>query len=296
MITRRGFFRFLGRMALAGVSLGTYAFAIEPGFVLRVQHYGLTPPRWPLGLKLRLVILSDPHLVEPHMPVSRWLRIIREANALEGDLTLLLGDYVAGHFFRTGTIPVAEIAKAARQLEAPLGIYAIIGNHDWWDDRTAVKRSTGPTLAQKAFEDQGIPVLVNTAQRLSKDGQPFWLSGTDSIVAIPKGRGRFESRADLPGTLAQITDDAPIIHLAHEPDLFADIPERVSLTLSGHTHGGQVRLFGWSPVVPSAFGNRYAYGHVVEKGRNLIISGGLGCSILPVRFGVPPEIVVVDLA
>jgi hypothetical protein len=296
MMTRRGFFRFLSRMALTGVSLGTYAFVIEPGFLLRVQHYALSPPRWTDGLKLRLVLLADPHLVEPHMPITRWQRIIREANALEGDLTLLLGDYVAGHFFRTGTVPVTEIAKATRQVQAPLGVFAIIGNHDWWDDRAAVKRGAGPTLTQKALEDEGIPVLVNAAQRLSKDGLPFWLSGTDSIVAIPKGRGRFESRADLAGTLARVTDDAPVIHMAHEPDLFTDIPQRVSLTLSGHTHGGQFRLFGWSPVVPSAFGNRFAYGHIVENGKNLVVSGGLGCSIMPVRFGVPPEIVVVDLA
>ena len=89
-----------------------------------------------------------------------------------------------------------------------------------------------------------------------------------------------------------MTDDAPVILLAHEPDIFPDVPERVSLTLSGHTHGGQVRLFGYSPVVPSRFGNRYAYGHVVEDDRNLIVSGGLGFSILPVRFGVRPEISV----
>jgi predicted MPP superfamily phosphohydrolase len=83
--------------------------------------------------------------------------------------------------------------------------------------------------------------------------------------------------------------------MAHEPDIFPKVPDRVALTLSGHTHGGQVRLFGWSPIVPSEFGNRYAYGHVIEDGRHLIVSGGLGCSILPVRFGVPPEIVIVEL-
>ena len=73
------------------------------------------------------------------------------------------------------------------------------------------------------------------------------------------------------------------------------MPARVALTLSGHTHGGQVRLFGYSPIVPSGYGNRFAYGHVVETGRNLIVSGGLGCSILPIRFGVPPEIVEVEI-
>jgi uncharacterized protein len=262
---------------------------------LRTQYYAFTPAHWTPGLKLRLVLLADPHLVEPHMPLSRWSRIIDVANSLQGDLNLMLGDYVAGHFFRTGTVPVAAMARAASALKAPLGTFSINGNHDWWDDRTAVKRGVGPTLAQRALADRGIPVLANAARRLEKDGFPFWLSGTDSIVAIPKGRGKFESRADLIGTLAQVTDDAPIIHMAHEPDLFTEVPERVSLTLSGHTHGGQVRLFGWSPVVPSAYRGRFAYGHIVEDNRNLIVSGGLGCSIAPIRFGVPPEIVVVDL-
>jgi predicted MPP superfamily phosphohydrolase len=138
-------------------------------------------------------------------------------------------------------------------------------------------------------------VLENRAVKLVQDGLPFWLSGTASMVAIKKGRGRFESRADLNGTLALTDDTAPIIHLAHEPDLFTDMPERVSLTLSGHTHGGQVRLFGYSPVVPSQFGNRFAYGHMIENGRHLVVSGGLGCSIMPVRFGMPPEITVLEL-
>ena len=89
-------------------------------------------------------------------------------------------------------------------------------------------------------------------------------------------------------------DGEPVILLAHEPDIMPRVPDRVSLVMSGHTHGGQVRLFGWSPVVPSRYGNRYAYGHVREQ-CDLIVSGGLGCSIMPVRFGVPPEIVLVSI-
>jgi predicted MPP superfamily phosphohydrolase len=100
---------------------------------------------------------------------------------------------------------------------------------------------------------------------------------------------------DLDGTLAQVNDGDPVVLLAHEPDIFPSVPPRVALTLSGHTHGGQVRLLGFAPVVPSRFGDRYAYGHMVEDDRNLIVSGGLGCSLAPVRFGVPPEIVVIDL-
>ena len=295
MFTRRGFLRVFGQLALAGAALGSYAFVIEPGFLLRTQYYALTPPNWTAGLKLRLVLLADPHLIEPHMPLSRWARIVDMANGLEGDLILLLGDYVAGHRFRTGKVAVADMAKVAANLRAPLGVHAIVGNHDWWEDQEAQKSGRGPILAQRVLEDNAIPVLVNDALRLEKQGTPFWLSGTDSIIAIRKGRGRFDSRADLMATLAKVTDDAPVIHLAHEPDLFTEIPARVSLTLSGHTHGGQIRLFGWSPVTPSSYGNRFAYGHVVEDGRHLIVSGGLGCSILPVRFGMPPEITVVDL-
>lgn len=294
-MNRRGFFKFIGRLAALGAVVGTYGFVIEPGFLMRTQYYAFTPPRWTPGLKMRLVMLADPHLVEPHMPLSRWQRIIAAANEIEGDLILLMGDYVAGHFFRTGTVYVADAAKAAAALKAPLGVFGINGNHDWWEDLTAQRKREGPPLAELAFEDNGIPVLSNKAVLLNKDGLPFWLSGTDSTVAIKKGRGRFESRADLGATLKLISNEAPIIHLAHEPDLFTEIPDRVSLTLSGHTHGGQVRLFGWSPVTPSQFGNRFAYGHIIEDGRHLVVSGGLGCSILPVRFGMPPEITVLDL-
>lgn len=96
--------------------------------------------------------------------------------------------------------------------------------------------------------------------------------------------------------MAQITDDeAPVIMMAHEPDVFARMPDRVTLTLSGHTHGGQVRFLGWAPIVPSRYGNRYAYGHIREAGRDLVVSGGIGTSQLPIRFGIPPEIVLIEL-
>src|SRR5690606_35838791 len=101
---------------------------------------------------------------------------------------------------------------------------------------------------------------------------------------------------DVAGTLDKVTDDAPVIMMAHEPDAFAHMPARVALTVSGHTHGGQVRVLGYAPYVPSKFGSRYLYGHIVEEGRDLVVSGGLGCSVMPVRVGSPPEIVVIELA
>jgi hypothetical protein len=294
MITRRGFLKLFKRSVLGGALLGGYAFIVEPSLMLRVQHHAFTPPGWTPGLKLRAVMLADPHVVDPHMPLNRWQYIVQRANELEPDLALLMGDYRARHRFRTGTVSLSDMAKATAGFRGKLGCFAILGNHDWWDDLEAQRRGAGPILTQRAFEDVGLPVLANGAVRLVKDGKPLWVTGTDSIVALRRSGG-LVGLDDLPGTLARVTDDAPIVHLAHEPDLFVRMPERVSVTLCGHTHGGQVRIFGYSPVVPSMYGNRFAYGHIVEGGRHLVVSGGLGCSGLPVRFGIPPEITVVDL-
>jgi predicted MPP superfamily phosphohydrolase len=293
--SRRLFLKSLLGSAAALVGSGAYAFGIEPAFRLLVQRYAPILPGWTHGLKLKIAVLADIHVGEPYMPLWRIEEIVAASNALAPDVTVLLGDYVAGHRFNTRHVGMAELAPFLAQLKAPLGVYAILGNHDWWDDRTAQRKRKGPIIAARALRDTGIPVLENEAVRLGKDGQPFWLLGLGDQLALLRGKGRIEGIDDLPGTLAQVHDDAPAILLAHEPDIFPKVPARVSLTLSGHTHGGQVRLLGYSPVVPSKFGNRYAYGHVVEHDRHLIVSGGLGTSILPVRFGVPPEIVLVEL-
>ena len=193
----------------------------------------------------------------------------------------------------------AEWAPVLSGLKAPLGVLSILGNHDWWEDLSAQRAGSGPTIAGKALEAAGIRVMENDVVRIEKDGPGVWIAGLADQLALRPGkawgRKHFAGLDDLQGTLARVTDGSPIIMLAHEPELFADVPGRVSLTLSGHTHGGQVRLFGYSPMAPSRFGNRYAYGHVVEGNRNLIVSGGLGCSIMPIRVGVRPEIVSIEL-
>ena len=229
------------------------------------------------------------------MPVARIEEIVDATNRLGADLTVLLGDFMAGHRFTTGPVPSEDWARALAGLKAPLGVHAILGNHDWWDDRAAQRKRQGPIVARRALETAGIPVYENRVVRLQHGVHPFWLAGLGDQIAFILGRSRFLGVDDLAGTLDKVSDNAPVILLAHEPDIFPKVPARVALTLSGHTHGGQVRLFGYSPVVPSKFGNRFAYGHIVETGRNLIVSGGLGCSIMPVRLGVPPEIVEVLL-
>jgi predicted MPP superfamily phosphohydrolase len=230
---------------------------------------------------------------EPFVTRDRLRQIVARTNALGADLIVVLGDLIAGHHYVTEKIPVAETAAILAGLKAPLGVHAINGNHDWWDDRTAQRTRQGPIIAHRALEANGIAVLENRAARLENG---VWLAGIGSQVALVRRGGGFDGVDDLPGTLAQVPEGAPAILLMHEPDLFPEVPGRIPLTLAGHTHGGQVRLMGFSPVVPSRFGNRFAYGPVTEEGRHLVVSGGIGCSIMPVRFGVVPEITVVEMS
>ncbi len=306
MITRRHFIRGFAAAGFSGFGLGGYALA-EP-FQLRVTRYRITPPGWPGGLRLRLAVIADLHACEPWMSRERIARIVARTNALGADAVLLLGDYVASERISRFSWPVAhhDWATALARLEAPHGVHAVLGNHDWWEDIEVQRRRCGPTPAGEALTRVGIRVYENEAVRLKTDRGAFWLAGLgDQWAFWPrrenyksfKARGKidYSGVADLPGTLDKITDDAPVVLMAHEPDIFPQVPERVALTIAGHTHGGQVRLLGYTPVVPSRYGSRYAYGHIVEGGRNLLVSAGLGCSGVPIRFGAPPEIVIAEI-
>jgi predicted MPP superfamily phosphohydrolase len=275
----------------AGVIGGTalvasYAGAIEPGLRLVVTEYRLAPPGWPRDFPLKIAVIADPHAAEPYMSAARIEEIVAATNALAPDLVVLLGDFEGNYRLVTRAVPRKTWAGLWAQCRAPLGVRAILGNHDWWYNHSPIRA---------AIEAAGIPVMENEAVRLTHRGRPFWLLGLGDQIAYIRGPRHFEGVDDLPGTLAKVADTAPVILLAHEPDIFVKVPEQVSLTLAGHTHGGQIRLFGYSPIVPSRYGNRFAYGHIVERGRHMIVSGGLGCSFMPVRLGVPPEIVLVRL-
>lgn len=305
-MTRRGLLTGLGTFGLGGSGLGGYAIA-EP-WRLTIARYAPRPANWPAGRKLRIVALADLHACEPFMSLGRIRDIVAEANALAPDVVVLLGDYLPSRGMNryADTIDEPLIAEALAPLSARYGVYAVLGNHDFWEDPVVQARRSGPTRIGRALAAAGIRVLENEAVRTGPVGAPVWIAGLGDQWAFWQRRGdrgerngvlrrRYQGVDDLPGTLRQLTDDAPAILLIHEPDAFVDIPARVALTLAGHTHGGQVQLFGYAPVVPSIYGRRFAYGHVVEENRHLIVSGGLGCSGVPVRLGRPPEIVVVDL-
>jgi uncharacterized protein len=303
MFTRRRALQGLSAVVATGLTTAAYGFGIEAPST-RITRYAFTPPGWPKGYRLKIAVLTDQHVIEPWMGLKRLAEIVSATNALKPDITLLLGDYAAGkQIRRIGRLVRPEAwAQELAKLEAPLGIHAVQGNHDWWDDRNAQRRQAGPTEAHAALSGAGIPVYENHALRLRHAGGAFWIAGLgDQWAFVPAGRwklGRgvgYHGLHDLPRTLAKITDDAPVILMAHEPDIFPEVPKRVSLTLSGHTHGGQISPFGFSPMIPSKYGMRYMYGHIVEDDRHLIVSAGLGCSLMPVRIGAPPEIVAVEL-
>lgn len=295
MFTRRHFLK--GSLALGALGFSSTAYGFgEPLLRLGVTRYNLSPPQWPAGFKLKIAAIADLHACDPWMSLERIGRIVERTNALKPDLVVLLGDYVAGHRKVTRLIPVNEWAPVLGGLKAPLGVHAVLGNHDWWEDRDVQRAGHGLPEAGHALQAAGIPVYENDAKRLSKDGRPFWIAGLgDQLAYMPMRRfrpGRRMGVDDLGATLARIKDDAPVILMTHEPDIVKRVPSRVALQLSGHTHGGQVRLAGWSPISPS--GRELAYGHI-RRNCDLVVSGGLGCSIMPFRIGVPPEIVLVTL-
>ena len=295
MFTRRRFLKVMGGVGALGVSTTAYGFGVEPER-LKVTRYSLAPPQWPADFRLKIAVIADLHACDPWMSLARIEGIVAHTNALKPDIVVMLGDYVAGHRKVTRFIPAEEWAAVLATLKAPLGVHAVLGNHDWWEDKDIQRAGHGLPIAGRALQSAGIPVYDNDAKRLIKDGRPFWLAGLgDQLAYLPARRFRPVRRIgvdDLGATLAKVTDSAPVILMAHEPDVASRVPSRVALQLSGHTHGGQVRLLGWSPISPS--GHQLAYGHI-RKNCDVVVSGGLGCSIMPFRLGVPPEIVLVTL-
>jgi len=290
VVSRRGFLKsglvLTGCAGFAASSTGAYA-AAEAAYRLVTTDYRLRPPGWRAGQRLTITVVADLHAGGPNMGIERVRQVVDSANALRSDLVVVLGDYFATHRFVTERVPHAAWAGELARLNAPLGTWAIFGNHDWWHDIVGVRR---------ALADVRIPVLENDAMLLGAGNRKFWLAGLGDQLAYKIGHGRFRGTDDLPATLAHVTTDDPVILLVHEPDVFTKVPSRVALTLAGHTHGGQIRLPLVPPVwAPSAYGARYAYGHIVEEGRHMVVSGGLGTSFIPMRLGVPPEIVRIEL-
>jgi predicted MPP superfamily phosphohydrolase len=260
--------------AAGGAATLAWSGWIEPRRLVTVRRT-LALPRWPAALDgVRLGLLSDIHAGAPHVTESTIGRAVGRLNAEAPDAVLLLGDFIDAHILWGGRVSPEQIARRLAALRAPLGVFAVLGNHDW--------KQAGDRM-WSALTHAGIEVLENRAAK----------AGDFHVAGLADLRAR---RPDLPRALAGVPPDAPVVLLAHDPDVFPFVPDRVALTLSGHVHGGQVAVpFVRRPAIPSRYGERYARGHVVEDGRHLYVTSGLGTSGLPLRLLAPPQVVVLEL-
>lgn len=245
----------------------------------RLTTYDLVTPKWPDACApLHIAIATDMHVGCPSMPLSHVDEIVRRVNALTPDMVLLPGDFLCSPMPLGHYVKPREIAERLGAMTAKYGVYAVLGNHEWYKD--------GPGM-WAALEHNNIRVLENNAVKITRDGQDIWIAGlADDTTRVP----------DLKAAFAKVTGPGPVVMMCHDPGTFWDIDDRAVVTICGHTHGGQVKIpFAGVAHLPGRAPLSWAYGHIREQNRDLIVSSGLGTSTLPLRFGVPPEIVSLTL-
>ena len=222
---------------------------------------------------LTIAVISDLHAGAPYIDEAKIDAVVARTNAAHPDLILLAGDYVSDRDDGSLRMPLVTIAEHLMGLDAPLGVYAVLGNHD---------HQPGGRRVAAALAQAGILVLNNIHAVVSRSQGPLILAGVDTFTGSRDGR---EALAGL----AQ----EKVLCVTHMPDEFPALPAACALTIAGHTHGGQVALplLGRPAVARiSHYGQRYAAGIVRESGRTLFVSTGIGTTFLPIRLGVPPEI------
>ena len=221
---------------------------------------------------MRIVFLSDIH-AGSYMSESDLCSIFARVAAIRPDLVLLGGDLI-----NTREREILMFREAIPLLDPPLGIFAVPGNHDhfWGKDLG---------LWSPFLRELGVTILHNAGQRIERNGTTLWLAGVDDLT---------EGEPDLESALQGSRPDEPILLLSHHPDFFYESsPAGVDLTLSGHTHGGQVLIFGRALISHSRFG--YLRGEFEENGAKLYVGRGVGVTLLPIRFGVRAEIPILTL-
>jgi len=268
----------LGIILALIVACLVWGFFIEPNRLV-VREQTIQIDKWPKELSgLRIAVIADVHAGSPFIKEAKLQKIVSETNQAKPDLIVLLGDFVTTDRFYKQRIAPEVTAGILKDLSAPLGVYAVLGNHDWWFQGERVR---------SAFEQNGIRVLENDVGEIKWRNSTFWLAGLADL---------WTRTQRIQETLDKVPDGSTIVAITHNPDIFPRLPRNVQILLAGHTHGGQVNfpIIG-SPIEPSDFGQRYAAGHVFEDGHHLFVTTGIGTSILPARFRIPPEIVLLTI-
>jgi predicted MPP superfamily phosphohydrolase len=264
-------------LVLIGAS-AIWAFFIEPDRLV-VHYETISIQSWPQELSgIRIAMIGDVHTDNRYINEAKLQRIVDLTNAQHPDLIVLLGDYIHGGRRDTEHVDPEVTVRYLKNLQAPLGVYGILGNHDWWYNGNRVRA---------AFESAGIPILENDVKELNWRGKSFWLAGLADLWTRDE---------HIAATIDKAPAGSTVIALTHNPDIFPDLPQTVPLLLAAHTHGGQVNipLIG-TPVVPSRFGSKYTAGHIFENNHHMFVTTGIGTSIMRVRFRVPPEIVILTV-
>lgn len=254
--------------------MGFYAFAIER-FRLEVRRVNIPLSKLPRSCSgLRIALFSDVHLNIFYSP-KRLSGVVDMINREHPDIICFTGDFLDAH---AGTGVLREVAPILGRLKAPCGKFAVLGNHDCRDGVDRV----GSTLELGAFR-----VLTNDHAVLQKDRDRLYMIGLADVL---------KGRPDLTNAMAEIPEEACSILLVHEPDFADTVTTRpVSLQLSGHSHGGQVRLPYLGPLITTRLGRKYHSGLYKIDKLLLYTTWGVGTTLLPVRFFCRPEITIITL-
>ena len=278
-ISRRGLLKASARLLVGGVTgsaLGWfYSTVVEPEW-LQVERIRLPLTKLHPDLNgFTIAHFSDIHF-GPYMRGPDAQQIVDRVNSLRPDLIVFTGDFVTELAHDEAEL----ITDTFRHLKAAQGVYAILGNHDHWTDAEVV---------DQAVRAAGVTLLRNENRFIEFRGTGFWLAGVDDV---------WEEKHDLEAALLGIGDDLPVILLAHEPD-YADVVERtgrVDLQLSGHSHGGQVRLPYYGALALPYLAHKYPFGLYQLGSTTLYTNRGVGLLAPPVRFNCRPEITLFELS
>jgi predicted MPP superfamily phosphohydrolase len=266
--------------AFVGVALLMYAYFVEPNLLL-INRFTIKVPHWSKELNgFKVVAISDIHGGSNSMDEAKLRYVAEQANAQQADVIVLLGDFVSqsGDKHDSGLkMEPATIADNLKELSAKYGVYAVIGNHDWWHGEKEVRAE---------LERVGIKLLENEASSFDVSGKQVSVLGIEDYWKRRK--------VDISAPLSQIAVKENIIGITHNPDSFDKTPADLSILLAGHTHGGQVWLPFIGAPIPVAK-QEYTYGHIVHDARHLFVTKGVGTSGPGIRFCAVPEIVVLTL-